>query len=356
MGFKMERLIKKYLNKSKTKRIKTREIEDYILNNSQERKYNYQHFAAAIKELVTQNKLRPVKARGRNGRRPRLYNWYQIKTKEKQISKELKKKLLTQYVPQLSMSYYLHHPGQYKSDREYIEIIDNFLKRTDQTVEMAVNERSFQLFNNEKFLTSKQGQQILERLRIAVTNLNCYLTYEPFFYYQHQTDNREKNILIIENKDTFFSLKKLLQEGITEWDEIRFSLLIYGEGKKIQSSFSFFKELDDYQSADLDVNFYYFGDLDPEGIKIWWGLQNKYEVEFRPLQFFYQQLLKYNQLAADLKTEQNFSEAALEEFCQYFNSQEVDKIKNLLHSGKYIPQEGLNYQQLKEVSSKNKEL
>ena len=218
---------------------------------------------------------------------------------------------------------------------------------------MAVNERSFQLFNDEKFLNSRQGQQILERIGITVTDLNCYLTYEPFFYYRNQTDGGEKNVLIIENKDTFFSLKKLLQEGITQWNGIEVSLLIYGEGKKIQRSFSFFKELDQYQAADLELNFYYFGDLDPEGIKIWWGLQNKYEVEFIPLKFFYQQLLKYSQAAANLKTEQSFSEAAVEEFCDYFAKSAGNKMKNLLQNGKYIPQEGLSYQLLKAISCKD---
>ncbi|MBM7558093.1 Wadjet anti-phage system protein JetD domain-containing protein [Halanaerobacter jeridensis] len=349
----MKKIIENYLRQAQNKRIKTRNIEDYVLNNMQERKYSYQQFATAIKELVNQNKLRPVKARGENGRRPRLYNWYQIKTEDKKISKELKKELLTQYAPQLSMSYYLHHPGQYKRDQEYIKIIDDFFKRADQTSEMAVNERSFQLFNDEKFLNSRQGQQILERLGIAVTDLNCYLTYEPFFYYRNQTDGGEKNILIIENKDTFFSIKKLLQEGITKWNGIEVSLLIYGEGKKIQSSFSFFKELDQYQAANLELNFYYFGDLDPEGIKIWWGLQNKYEVEFIPLKFFYQQLLKYSQAAVDLKTEQIFSEVAVDEFCDYFAKSAGDKIKHLLQNGKYLPQEGLSYQLLKVISCKD---
>ncbi|MGM0501024.1 MAG: Wadjet anti-phage system protein JetD domain-containing protein [Bacillota bacterium] len=352
----MKDIISKYLEDASNKRIKTREIENYVLKKLKKRKYSYQKFVAAIKELVQDNKMCPIKARGKNGRQPRLHNWYQIKTKEKKISEELKKELLTAYVPQLSLSYYFDYPAQYKEDKKNIKIINRFLNNRNKANNISVNERSFQLFNNEKFLTSKQGKQLLDRIGIAINDLNCYRTYEPFFYYQNSTDCFEKNILIIENKDTFFSLKKLLQEGISRWQGINFSLLIYGEGKKIQHSFSFFKELEEYQSEDVELNFYYFGDLDPEGIKIWWGLQDKYQVEFKPFQFFYHQLLVREREAPKLRKKQNFNQLAMQEFCQYFATNWIQKIKDLLQADRYLPQEGLNYQKLKELSTEQKEL
>jgi len=47
-------------------------------------------------------------------------------------------------------------------------------------------------------------------------------------------------VLIVENKDTFFSLKALFQEGINRWSGKSFSMLIYREGRKILKSISFF--------------------------------------------------------------------------------------------------------------------
>jgi len=356
-GGSMEDLIKQYLNNSPTKRIKTRKIEDYLLERIGHRKYDYQKFVAAINNLIAANKIGPVKARGENARKPRLYNWYQLKSDSAEISEQLKQELLTAYSPQLSLSYYFNDLEQYQQDKEHIKSIDQFFRTKSKTEEMTVNERSFQLFGVEKFLTSNAGSNLLARLGIDLTDLKCHLAAEPFFYYQKQTNSSEENILIIENKDTFFSLKELLQEGINRWAGIEISLLIYGEGKKIQHSFSFFKELDEYQANDLDLNFYYFGDLDPEGIQIWWGLENNYEVEFEPLEYFYQQLVSnYQQRAPKLRTAQNFNQQALAEFCNYFDKQVAEKIESLLASEKYIPQEGLNYQLLKELSGTEEEL
>ncbi|MCL0063142.1 DUF2220 domain-containing protein [Peptococcaceae bacterium] len=81
-------------------------------------------------------------------------------------------------------------------------------------------------------------------------------------------------MLIVENKDTFFSLKALFQEGINRWNGKSFSMLIYGEGRKILygegrkilKSISFFEEIEEYKG--LSTSFYYFGDLDAEGISI----------------------------------------------------------------------------------------
>ncbi|MGM0369869.1 MAG: Wadjet anti-phage system protein JetD domain-containing protein [Bacillota bacterium] len=356
-GGSMEDLIMEYLNNSPTKRIKTRKIEDYLLERLGHRKYDYQQFVAVINDLIAANKIGPVKARGKNARKPRLYNWYQLKSDSAEISKQLKQELLTAYSPQLSLSYYFNNLEQYQQDKEHIKSIDQFFRSESKTEEMTVNERSFQLFGAEKFLTSNAGSNLLARLGIDVTDLKCHLAAEPFFYYQKQTNSSEENILIIENKDTFFSLKELLQAGINRWSGIEISLLIYGEGKKIQHSFSFFKELDEYQADDLDLNFYYFGDLDPEGIQIWWGLENNYEVEFEPLEYFYQQLISnYQQRAPKLRTAQNFNHQALTEFCNYFDKSVAEKIESLLAAEKYIPQEGLNYQLLKELSGREEEL
>lgn len=346
----MKELIKDYLKDHPTKRVKTREIEDYLLTKLSKRKYSYREFAATLQELVTEEKLSPVQARGENGRRPRLYNFYWVKESEPKLSAEVRQELLTTYHPQLSISYYLSHPVEYGADKKYIRLLDQFFKANSDKTEISVNERSFQLFNDEKWLTSEQGRQILEHLGIELEDLNCYPTFEPFFYYRKESDRQPKNILILENKDSFFSLKKLLQEGVTSWAGIEFSLLIYGEGKKIQQSFSFFEELEGYCLSAEELTLYYFGDLDPEGINIWWGLARRYEVEFKPFVFFYQQLLELKQEAPKLKTAQQVNKSAVKEFCRYFEVEGQKRIRELFTAGQYLPQEGLNYQLLKELS------
>ncbi len=348
----MKELISEYLHKAERKRIEMRAVEDYVMDKLAARDYSYRRFAQAVEELVRVEKLEPIKARGQNARVPELYNWYRIVSADQQLSEEEKQKLLTAYHPQLRMSYYFNHPQEYKRDQQYLEALDRFLKNSNSEEQVTVNERSFQIFKDEKLLSSPTGTKILRRVGLEWADLGCYPTYEPFFYYRRESRAAKQDVLIIENKDTFFSFKELMQEDKFSWGEIEVSWLIYGEGKKIQTSFSFFSELENYRAGDTAFNFYYFGDLDPAGLTIWWNLQQEYEVDFRPAEIFYRNLLaRHQEQAPELTTQQKWNQQAIEEFAAYFSTDWAQQIKDLLAAGTYIPQEGLSYQVLREITT-----
>jgi hypothetical protein len=351
----MQELILKYLKNRDRKRIKTKAIEDYIIKRVGTQKYRrqsgYQEFANSIESLVSKKLIRPIKAWKKNGMVPSLYNGYQILSLQKELNPAIKKELLTQYHPNINTTYYLSHPQAYKEDKEYLSQLDQFLKENNtlELMPMTVNERSFQIFGDEKFLASQAGREFLRRVGLSFETLEAYPTYEPFFYYQQARGLEQRNLLIIENKDTFFSFKKLLQEEIDSWAGVSFDLLIYGEGKKIQHSFPFFYELKEYQEG--ANNFYYFGDLDPAGISIWYGLEKKFKEKFKPFIFFYTILLeKYQKGAPQLKKQQNFKQQTIKKFISYFSSEIQNEILELFNVNRYLPQEGLNYSLLKDIS------
>ena len=68
---------------------------------------------------------------------------------------------------------------------------------------------------------------------------NIYETTEPLAYYS-RTRNIPQNLLILENKDTFFSMRRHLLEGNEEILGIKIDTLIYGAGKGIFRSFEDF--------------------------------------------------------------------------------------------------------------------
>ncbi|MBO8137129.1 MAG: hypothetical protein H0Z40_03180 [Desulfotomaculum sp.] len=354
----MKDIIYNYLITQKKKRIKTADIEKYVidklgLNEYWDRHGGYYSFAAAIESLVEEGVIRPVKSWKQNGMNPALFKGYQVILQEDKLDADLIHILSTQYHPDINVSYYFNHKSEYQQDKDYLSALNTFLKQNTALSELpaiTVNERSFQIFHDEKWLLSKHGHNFLQRVGLTLQDLRCYPTYEPFFYYQRQNRNaQEVNVLIVENKDTFFSLKTLFQEGIYSWAKIPFSLLIYGEGRKIEKSFSFFWELEEYKSC--HVNFYYFGDLDPEGILIWYELQRQERVDIRPFVFFYDTLVKkYLHVAQPLKKEQTVSTEAVQAFLAYFSSGRSELIREMLRGNLYLPQEGLNYQLLKELS------
>ncbi|MEJ6949396.1 Wadjet anti-phage system protein JetD domain-containing protein [Natronospora cellulosivora (SeqCode)] len=351
----MKKSIMCFLREQKRKRIRTKVIENYIINKFDTKKYwnmgGYPQFARSINNLVGEGKIRPIKAWKKNGMSPTLYNGYQIISTVKDFSPEVKQKLLTFYHPVLNMSYFLTHPDKYRKYEEYLDKIDRFFKKKSTITNMpalTINERSFQIFNNEKWL-SKSGQNFLKYVGLTYDQLNCYQTFEPFFYYTGKITDKI-NALIIENKDTFYSLKMLFQNNVYTWNGIRFNFLIYGEGKKIIKSFSFFNELEEYKN--YKTTFYYFGDIDPEGIKIWNSLNEVAEYKINPFTYFYSFLVEnFKDQAPELEKDQNMPDKnILNLFLSFFNNNMKNNIKDIFERGCYLPQEAINYSILEELA------
>ncbi|MDK2889114.1 MAG: hypothetical protein PWP72_1992 [Thermoanaerobacter sp.] len=357
-------LIDGYINRQTKKQVVTREIENHLIKVLSQDGYwkqgGYHSFAESIENLAQQGIISPVKASGFNGRQPPIYEKYRIAVKNDGPDRATRQKLLTWYHPQINTAHYLTHFKDYKEDEPYLTRLDSFLKRHKDFASwpmITANERSFQIFHDEKWLLSSRGRLFCQRTGLSLDALRCYQTYEPFFYYPAGMPvNTDKiNVLIVENKDTFFSLKGLFQQGINTWDGCAFSLLIYGEGRKIQKSFSFFGELGQYRNYRAD--FYYFGDLDPEGILIWHDLQREYGFSVKPFTLFYNALFdRYWENAPPLidgkKAGQKYSEEAIKAFLAYFDKRRSAGILQMLEEKKYLPQEGLNYVLLKELAGK----
>ena len=120
-----------------------------------------------------------------------------------------------------------------------------------------------------------QQRLLLNNLGLSLEKLNIYNTPEPFFYYIN--DKSINNILIIENKDTWFTIRRILKENPRKIFGYDIGLLIYGEGKKIISSIEFLKEKE--LSFLHDPNIKYWGDIDYEGINIYYLLNDKIKVD-----------------------------------------------------------------------------
>lgn len=360
-------LVERFLAEARVKRIQTKTLEDYLIKTLTLQGYwekgGYPAFAALIAQLVAENRLKPVKARERNGMNPPLFNWYQRITAQEGFSLEEQRRLLKLYHPKLDLAHYLKRPDLYRKDRPYLEALDRYLRQPQagQDRPVTINERSFEIFRDEKFLASARGQSVLETVGLELADLNCHRTYEPFFYWQAASLDLADtalplNILIVENKDTFFSFKALLQEQITTWDGIKFRLLIYGEGRKILRSLSFLGELFSDGEVPSTAVCHYFGDLDPEGIAIYDELVRTYRpggLKIGAARFFYAELFsRQGSRAPKLRTAQREYPGAIERFTAEFEPPVRNSLGEFLQSGKYLPQEGLSAATLYELGTK----
>ena len=326
---------------------------EHLLKHQKHKTYPEQY--DYIMSLLENAKIKPLKASGTNGKKPALYREYWILEKKKDYSAledELKFKLL----PMISVDYYLSHQDVYEKDRQWVLMLNDYLKDSSKLLDVqeSENERSFEIWGHEKFLTRGCGKHILQRCGIDLKLLNVYGTTEPLAYYSH-TRNTPQNLLILENKDPYYSMRRHLLAGKDTILGTRIDTLIYGAGKGVLRSFRDFDLCVEPYMKDSRNMMLYFGDLDYEGIGIYENLAEMFQERWgiRPFIPAYLAMMQKAKTAAnsgdekqmltclpDTKERQNRNIRDL--FFSYFGEADVKKMKKILEVGKYIPQEILN--------------
>ena len=316
---------------------------DELLRTRQNLSYQEQY--EYIRKLLDKGWIKPVKASRTNGKRPALYREYWILEEKKDYSNYMEEISYT-FSTMLSVDYYLAHPDVYEQDRPWVLRLNEYLRQHTDLMQIpeSLNERSFEIWNREKFLDREQGKKILNRCGLRAEDLNTYRTTEPLPSYTH-TRNTPQNLLILENKDPFFSMRNYLLNGHTEILGTETGTLIYGAGKKIIRTFQDFDLCAEPYMKVPENTIYYFGDLDYEGIGIYENLAEKFQDrwEIRPFVPAYEAMLEKAdrvKMLPGTKEQQNRNIRTL--FFDFFDEQTVERMKLILETDRYIPQEILN--------------
>lgn len=327
-----------YLRKQKNKRFETLSLQKHLMVEFKGR-LEYKIFADAIARLIKKGTFLPVKAQGKNGMDPILYRWHQFKDEKHEMDPAVLHEIEYAFEGYFSAHYYVKHPETYAADRSFLLAIKTYLGDRGEE-KLAVNERMYQLFDDEKWLD--KNAKLLGRINISEQDLGCSIDLEPFLFFPRKlSHHRTVNALIIENKATFHSLKKLVSEGSVSFGGLEFHLLIFGAGNQIVGSFPYFYELEPYK--DVDVQFYYFGDLDLQGVYIWHQLNKRNGLQTEPFTFFYEALLKYNcHRWRDVEADQTCSEEGLAQFLSFFCEEFQQEVRERLMGRMSIQQEGLH--------------
>lgn len=173
--------------------------------------------------------------------------------------------------------------------------------------------------------------------------LGFYETSEPLSYYSH-SKRTPQNILIIENKDTFFDIRRYMNKGCNQILGKEFDTLIYGAGKGIWKTFSDY--INGAETYFVDENqLFYFGDLDYEGILIYERLIENTSAGIHIFTEAYEAMLDkalrtgFSALPY-MKEKQNTNIGT--RFLDEFEDMRKVQIYEILEMGRYIPQEILN--------------
>lgn len=307
----------------------------------------YKELYAKVIGLIDSHQIKPVKASGINGKSPALYREYWLVEEEQDIS-QYAEELNYEIVPAIATDYYRSHIEQYIQDRKWVLLLNDYLKNSREKfmTQMSENERSFDIWHREKFLKQEQGRKILKRCGMEAKELHFYRTTEPIAYYS-AAKQTPQNLLVIENKDTFYSMRRFLIEGNDTICGERIDTLIYGAGKGIIAAFADFDiSGEPYMSAPGN-RIYYFGDLDYEGIGIYENFAAAYGSSYTVKLFknaYVRMLAKAERMEMDSlpMTKEGQRPSLKNVFLADFSQEQQAEIREILEQGRYIPQEILN--------------
>jgi hypothetical protein len=343
-------IIKQHADKKK-KTIETKTIISELKNNGinlySDPSLN-ESFIIAVRSCIDNEILKPLGNAILLPQYGKLPHKYYINTAYFESDNEiLPSNIVTHLHRRLDTSYYVKHAGEYYKQQDIIHRINDILWQEDLEI-LTANERAYLIFGDEKAITSPgeaaiDGADIMKKLGgLTLDDIKAKRTYEPFFYiatdkFHDRNDGDKRNILIIENQDTFNTfMDAILNNHLTG-----VHLLIYGEGNAITRKFEFIQSI----HGKLDDNYYYFGDIDPEGISIYHRLKAKFpDYNIHPAVSLYNYMLDKidPSNAKELRKPQKITNVSVSQFIKSFDDDTRIVINDLIYSHRYLPQEVIN--------------
>ncbi|WML39201.1 DUF2220 family protein [Neobacillus sp. OS1-2] len=300
----------------------------------------YSLFYRAIETLQAEGQLSPIQNNQYNGKTPALplYYWINIKTEKDKWNRLEMMKLRDQF----DFSFYERHP-EWQTEDEWnrVQHVYTFLKTSHGREPVSFEERSLELFGHEKFLLDSDnfpdGKGFLARIGVSDEQLKIVNYGEPFVFWMKQGKEIKdiQRVLIVENLSFFHTSIKLVEANELDYEP---ELIIYGEGTKIERSFSFFFRM----FPPKPYLFYYTGDLDAAGYGIFIRLIEKYpECCIQPALKIYRKMLDCLEQKNDQKQGQTSNLKYRDAFFQWFTEDEQALLWQLWQDNKRIPQEVL---------------
>jgi len=316
----------------------------------------YEDFYQAVKKLMDRGVLEGIPASGVNGRPLSLFNKYRLKKTAVEVDKSfiINEKIFTLH-SLLSLDYYFAKElNVFKEDEPYIDKINEYIVKNGLPKNMLVPELSYELVSDEKWIEKGTGMKILKRLGLW-TRLDPIKEPDPvsFAVNKKLINKKKQRHLIVENKTPFLHLLSVIEES-------NYNTVIYGQGWKITSGLDLFAR--QYSFGETN-EFFYFGDIDNEGISIFLNLEEKYKI--KPALDFYQSL--YSKPWSKGKINQRYDKEKILGFIeslrkipmtqnsdrhvqdlQYIKTQ-PDYILTMLTDGFYQPQEILTREETEKI-------
>ncbi|MEE0266108.1 MAG: DUF2220 family protein [Acutalibacteraceae bacterium] len=283
-----DKYIKK-LKKHKKKTILKSELESIFAV------YSDGELFEIIKLLSEAGLLSAVKSSKTNGNRVYpIYFKYKVAVPEENYENELKS--ISELHPELLKSGYLQSkPQEFKKYRLLLQKLDRYLFANKENPEpVSRKERSFEIFDEEKVLDDKAFCGLLNKLGLDEKSLFFYDTPEYCFNDYIPEKLPELTLLICENKDIWFNIRRLMFENnAKEIFGTHIDGVVYGCGNKIsgKGALTLYSRF-----IGVDVKYLYWGDIDRAGLNIYLStIENNPQLDITLFTPAYEEMLRLSQ-------------------------------------------------------------
>lgn len=328
-----ENQLYKALQKYHRKRITLEELSQICPNPEQ--------LSQQITELTEQGVLVPVRSSGANGnRKTPLFMRYTICIEN---TVQIPANEIYALHPRLSANgYLLRNRKQFADNKEFLLSLSEWLTHHGDSEKMSRRERSFAIFGDEKELDDHL--KLLESMGISDEILSYYETPEQCFSDYIPVRKNNMTLLICENKDIWFNIRRLMYES----DAcllfcVHIDGVIFGQGNDItgKEKFSSYAK---YLGAN-EICFLYCGDIDRAGFDIFLRLckaANELHIElFLPA---YRKMLELSRnIRLPDSDDKRYIMPDMSEILPLFETDEQEQITKILEDNKRLPQEILSY-------------
>lgn len=298
-------------------------------------------FSKSITELTDNGILIPIKSSGTNGNlKTPLYMKYSICIEDKP---QFAPQEIYSLHPRLSANGYLLRNGlQYINNQAFLSTLSQWLTDNASNVMMSRRERSFQIFGDEKELDN--NLKLLECMGITGETLSYYETPEQCFSDYIPVRKTEMTLLICENKDIWFNIRRLMYENkANQLFGNHIDGVIFGQGNDITGKGKF-ASYAHFLGAET-LKFLYCGDIDRAGFDIFLRLRKSAD-ELR-IDLFLPAYKKMLEESRDINLPDSDDGRAImpdmTDILPLFDKDEQIQITKILQDNKRLPQEILPY-------------
>ncbi len=331
--------LKRYGKKTITKT----DLENLFVSSSDEELFGM------IAVLTEQQILSPIKGSKTNGNRVYpIYLKYKVFLPHDTYETELEE--INALHPLLLKNGYLQSkPDEYKKYRSFLQKLDCYLfERKENEISISRKERSFEIFDEEKALDNKSFSALLERMGMTANVLGFYDTPEYCFNDYIPERKAEMTLLICENKDIWFNIRRMMFENhARKLFDTHIDGVVYGCGNKISGLGALTTYTDFIGSK---VKYLYWGDIDRAGLNIYLSaVRANPNIDVKLFVPAYEEMLRL----AETKNIPNSDDehSHMDDYSHIFELVN-QKLKHLfeqnIQNNKRIPQEIINYAFLKD--------